>query len=386
METRKHAILPPSAAHRWLNCHAAPALESRLEDRSTTFAVEGSLAHALCAKGLKRLLHADTVAEDKEIKELSKETPVTAEMVEHTQIYIDMVWAQYLTVLRTCPDAVLLVEKRVAPTSYVADCYGTSDAIIAADNILHIYDFKYGKGVRVDAVYNPQLMIYALGAIEELYPDFAFEDCTLHIVQPRLCNTSDWHITAEALISWGNDTLAPAAAACATGYAEANPGEWCRFCRVKADCAALARYGMAAAMNRRDARLLTPQEKADALAAAATVKNWIGALEESALADALGGTVIPGYKLVEGRSVRKIARPTEAAAALRAAGVKRSLYMKPAQMKGLTDIEAAIGRAAATKIIGDFIEKPAGKPALVPASDKRPEFNSAQSDFSGIEI
>ena len=161
----QHAILSPSAAHRWLHCTAAPLLEKGVEDKSSTFAEEGTLAHAYCAKKLKIFLGIGTKSEDKEIIEL-EDTYHTGEMDECTDAYKVIVLEKFNKARKCTSDAQLLVETRLDFSKYIPEAFGTSDAIIIADGTMEVIDFKYGKGVKVDAENNPQMMIYALGAYE----------------------------------------------------------------------------------------------------------------------------------------------------------------------------------------------------------------------------
>ena len=177
-----HALLSPSAAHRWLNCTAAPLLEENVQDNAGEYAIEGTLAHAYCAKKLKTFLHLPTDDEDAEIEQYAQYH--TGEMDEYTDVYMAIVLERLAKARRTTPDAKLLVEVRLDLRKYIPDAFGTSDAVIIADDVIEVIDFKYGKGVKVSAVENEQMKIYALGALEEFGFDYNINDVTMTIVQP----------------------------------------------------------------------------------------------------------------------------------------------------------------------------------------------------------
>lgn len=385
MGATAHALLSPSAAHRWINCTAAPRLEADVEDKDSEFAAEGTLAHAHCAQKLKAFLGLPTEGEAREIAELNDRYH-TGEMDEYTDTYKVIVLEKLNAALAKTSDAQLLVETRLDFSEYVPDAFGTADAIIIADGCMEVIDFKYGKGVRVSAEHNPQMMIYALGAYDKFSFDYRIERVRMTIVQPRIDNLSEFELSVSDLMAWTDETLRPAAKAAYDGKGKQNPGEWCQFCKVKSSCRALAKQCTQMAEDYAE-KILTAEELAsEVLPKLATVKTWLAGIEDYALQQALAGVELPGWKLVEGRSVRKITDQDGAALALNKAGYKTAEIYKPQELRTITDLEKLTGKKQFAAICGDFIEKPQGKPTLAPESDKRPAIDPLADDFKDIKF
>lgn len=379
-----HALLSPSAAHRWLNCTAAPRLEAGVEDRGSSFAEEGTLAHAYCARKLKQYLGQDTAAEDAEIAELNDKYH-TGEMDEYTDTYVMIVLEKLNEARQRVSDAQLLVEVRLDFGKHIPDAFGTSDAVIIADGVMEVIDFKYGKGVRVDADNNPQMMIYALGAYELMSFEYDIKTVRMTIVQPRLDNLSEFEMGVDDLMVWTDTILKPRAEEAYSGKGHQMPGEWCRFCKVKSQCRALAENCVKAVNS--DPSLLTRQDiEQHILPLLPTVKSWLSGMEEYTLEQALAGVRYEGYKLVEGRSVRRISDPKAVMETLQGEGYDEADYLKPTELRTITDLEKLVGKKKFTTLCGDSIVKPQGKPTLVPESDKRPPYNAASADFEGINV
>lgn len=378
-----HALLSPSSAHRWLNCTASPRLEVGIEDKGSDYALEGTLAHAYCAQKLKSFLGLPTDSEEVEIANLFDDYH-TGEMDEYTDTYKTIVLEKYNEALATTPDAQLLVETRLNFANYIPEAFGTADAIIIADGTMEVIDFKYGKGVKVSAVDNPQMKIYALGAYDEFSLEYNIKRIKMTIVQPRIDNLSEYEVEVEELMQWVSDTLMPKAREAYAGNGPQTPGEWCQFCKAKSACKALSKKCINA--SKVDARLLSAEELAtNVLPILPMVKTWLAGVEDYALQQALSGVVLPGYKLVEGRSNRKIANQSEVAKSLINAGYSAEDISKPYELRSITDLEKLVGKKQFASLCGDFIEKPTGKPTLVPESDKRQAINPAD-DFVGIDI
>lgn len=381
----QHALLSPSAAHRWINCAAAPRLEAGVEDNGSPYAAEGTLAHAYCAKKLKEFLGLPTEGEAAEIKSLHDEYH-SGEMDEHTDTYKVIVLEKLNGARAKTADAQLLVETRLDFGEYVPEAFGTADAIIIADGVMEVIDFKYGKGVHVEAKENPQMMIYALGAFDKFSFDYRIERVRMTIVQPRIDNLSEWEISINDLLHWANNVLTPAAKKAYAENGEQVPGKWCQFCKVKSNCKALAKKCIAVVQQNNDPRLLKPEELAkEVLPELATVKTWLTGVEDYALEQALAGVKLPGWKVVEGRSNRKITDPAKVAATLSNEGYIESQIYKPTELVSLTELEKLTGKKRFTELCGAYIEKPQGKPTLAPESDKRPVFNSVAEDFKDID-
>lgn len=386
MGTTAHALLSPSAAHRWINCTAAPRLEADVEDKGSEFAAEGTLAHAYCAQKLKAFLGLPTDGEAKEIAELNDRYH-TGEMDEYTDTYKTIVLEKFNAARAKTKDALLLIETRLDFSEYVPDAFGTADAIIIADGTMEVIDFKYGKGVKVSAEDNPQMKIYALGAYEKFSFEYKIDRVRMTIIQPRIENFSEWELSVSELMVWTDGVLTPKAQQAYKGDGPQVPGDWCQFCKVKSNCRALTQKCIEAAKNHPDPKLISSDElAADVLPMLATVKTWLAGVEDYALQQALSGVQLAGWKIVEGRSVRKITDQEGAAVALNKAGYKTTEIYKPQELRTITDLEKLTGKKQFAAICGDYIEKPQGKPTLAPESDKRPAIDPLADDFKDVKF
>lgn len=379
----QHAFLSPSASHRWLNCTPAPHLEYGVEDKGSDFALEGTLAHAYCARRLKEMLELPHEEEDAEIAELHDRF-YAKEMDEYVDYYVTTVWQKYLEASDKTRDAKLLVEVRLDFSNYIPESFGTSDAVIIADGMMEVIDFKYGKGVKVDAKGNPQMQIYALGAYEAFSDEYRIESVRMTIVQPRIDNVSVADISIKNLVAWGIRILRPRAYMAYRGEGEQVPGEWCQFCKVKPRCKAIATKSMEIVRRFDDKDLLTKEDmENEILPALPVVRTWLDGIEKYALDQALSGVDYEGYKVVAGRSIRRITDAEAVSDVLSRNGYSTELFLKPRELRTITDLEKLIGRSKFSELCGEYIDKPQGKPTLVPVTDKRPPFNPAD-DFAGI--
>lgn len=386
MGATAHALLSPSAAHRWINCTAAPRLEADVEDKGSEFAAEGTLAHAYCAQKLKAFLGLPTDGEAKEIAELNDRYHA-GEMDEYTDTYKTIVLEKFNAARAKTKDSLLLIETRLDFSEYVPDAFGTADAIIIADGTMEVIDFKYGKGVKVSAVDNPQMKIYALGAYEKFSFEYKIDRVRMTIIQPRIENFSEWELSVSELMAWTDGVLTPKAQQAYKGDGPQVPGDWCQFCKVKSNCRALTQKCIDVATNHPDPELISADELAtDVLPILATVKTWLAGVEDYALQQALSGVQLPGWKVVEGRSVRKITDQDGAALALNKAGYKTTEIYKPQELRTITDLEKLTGKKQFAAICGDYIEKPQGKPTLAPESDKRPAIDPLADDFKDVKF
>lgn len=358
-------------------------MEKDIEDKGSTFAEEGTLAHAYCAKKLKTFLGLDTSEEEKEIAELDSAYHC-GEMDEHTDTYKTIVLEKYNAAKSKTKDALLLVEVKLDFSNYIPEAFGTSDAVIIADGCMEVIDFKYGKGVEVSAVENPQMMIYALGAWDAFSFEYDIDRVKMTIVQPRLGNLSEYEMRTEELAEWTRKTLRPKAAEAYNGGKQA-AGDWCRFCKVKTTCAVLARICVQAYQANPDPRFVSKADMAKTiLPLLSTFKTWLSGVEKYSLEQALSGVKYEGYKLVEGRSVRQIMDAPAVMRQLEEKGYDEVDYMKPPELRGITDLEKLVGKKNFTALCGDYINKPKGKPTLAPESDKRPAIDTVKDDFEGI--
>lgn len=378
-----HALLSPSAAHRWMNCTAAPRLEINVEDAGSDYAAEGTLAHAYCTLKLKKYLGLPTADEEKEIEALSQYH--TGEMDEYTDTYVSIVLEKFNAARAHTKDAQLLVETRLDFSKHIPDAFGTADAIIIADGTIDEIDFKYGKGVKVSAFQNPQTMIYGLGAYEKFDFEYDIRRVRMTIIQPRIDNLSEYEVATEELLSWAIKDLEPKAKEAYSGKGKQQPGDWCQFCKVKHTCRALVNLCKETAQN--NAQLLSTDELAkDVLPMLPIIKTWLAGVEDYALQQALSGVSLPGWKLVEGRSNRKIVNVEGAATALINAGYAKTAIYKPRELCTITELEKMVGKKQFAALCADFIEKPKGKPTLAEESDKRPALDPVAEDFNDVQL
>ena len=372
-----HAILSASGSHRWLNCTPSARLELEFENTGSEAAREGTAAHALCEHKLKRALR------------MRSKRPVSDydsdEMEECTDAYVDFVMEQYAAAKQVCKDPVILIEQRLDFSCYVPDGFGTGDCLIISDDRLHIIDFKYGMGILVEAEDNPQMKLYALGALTIYDALYDIKEVSMTIFQPRRENVSTWTVTVADLKAWAEDELKPRAKMAYDGEGEYLPGEWCTFCRAAVRCRARAEEKLRLAQAEfRMPPLLTDAEIEDILTVLPDLTKWANEISAYALDAALNhGKEWNGFKVVEGRSVRKYRDEEAVAEAAKDAGYK-DVYRQ--SLIPLTEMQRLMGKDKFEEILGGLIYKAPGKPTLVPKSDKRPAVNvtNAINEFDEI--
>lgn len=378
---RAHALLSASKAHRWMACPPSARLDDQFADQPTPYAEEGTYLHELCELKLHRYLGdvTPTVLEA-QYQEHKDNDFYTDEAETVTDEYVQFCIETIEAVRASCHDPLILVEHRLDYSDYVPDGYGTGDMLIVGDGVLEIIDFKGGRGVRVDAYRNPQLMLYALAGFLEFDPLYDIHTIRMSIVQPRLNNTSSFEITPEELIAWAENEVAPTAHLAIEGKGEFNAGEHCRFCKARFTCRKRSEYFMELAKKDfKEADLLTDEEIADILPIAQNLGKWVEDLLAYATIQAEKGKAWPGYKLVAGMTKRKYTNETDVIRACTEAGYT-NIYRTT--LLGITDLEKAIGKKAFKDVVSPFVFKPEGKPELVPLSDRRKTISSAESDFA----
>ncbi len=358
-----HAVLSASGSHRWLNCTPSARLELEFENTGSEAAREGTAAHALCEHKLKRALH---MRSKRPVSEYDSD-----EMEEHTDAYVAYIMEQYEAAKQVCKDPVILIEQKLDFSCYVPDGFGTGDCLIISDDRLHIIDFKYGMGVLVEAEDNPQMKLYALGALAIYDALYDINEVSMTIFQPRRENVSTWTIPVVDLKVWAEDELKPRAQMAYNGEGEYLPGEWCTFCRAAVRCRARAAEKLNLAQKEfRMPPLLTDTEIEEILVILPDLTRWANEISEYALDAVLNhGKEWTGFKVVEGRSVRKYRDEESVAEAAKEAGYK-DIYRQ--SLIPLTEMQRLMGKEKFEDILGDLIYKPPGKPTLVPKSDKRP--------------
>lgn len=372
-----HALLSASSSHRWLNCPPSARLCEGYEDKGSEYAQEGTDAHSLCEHKLKVLLGMESADPTESLSFYSEEMEQCA--CDYAAYVLELVEEAK----KTCKDQVVLIEQHLDFSRFVAEGFGTGDCVIIADGTLDIVDYKHGKGVEVSAASNPQMMLYALGALELFDGIYDIDTIRMTIFQPRRENVSVCVMAKDDLLQWAHNELIYKAKLAYEGGGEFACGDWCRFCKAKAVCRKraeynleLAKYDFAMPATLEDAEIAAILEKADELAA------WAADVKEFALQQALNGVKYDGFKVVEGRSNRKYVNEEAVADAVSEAGYDP---YEP-KLLGITAMEKLLGKRQFARLLSGLIEKPQGKPALVPESDKRQEMNvdkavSAAEDF-----
>ena len=368
-----HAVLSASSSHRWLVCTPSARLEQPEPDSTSEFAREGTEAHALAEKKLKSWIKT---------QKRSKFKAPDGEMDEYTSGYRDYVIEIYNEAKKQTPDAELLIEQKLDFSRWVPDGFGTGDAVIIADDVLHVIDLKYGKGVRVEAEGNTQARLYAAGAMDSFGILYDFDKVKVHIYQPRIDNISTAEYSLEELEKWMDEYVQPRAKAAYLGTGKPVPGDHCRFCKVRGKCKARAQKNMALYQSSVSDYLTDKAMMEELLPMLDEIQAWAKDVQEYALQQALQGEKYNGWKVVEGRSNRKITNEEGLIEALKKGGYKKKQIFKQPELETITNLEKLMGKKRFKELSEGFIEKPPGKPALVEESDKRPEWNSAVTDFA----
>lgn len=375
MPPEVHSVLGASAADRWMNCTPSAQLTAGMQDEGSSFAAEGTAAHTLCEWKVRKAL-----------KMRAGRRPTsdywTDEMEESTDDYRDFIMDLVGQARQNCKDPVTLIEQHLDFSCYVPDGFGTGDFLLVADKELNVVDFKYGRGVAVYADHNPQMMLYALGALQLFDCLYDIEKVTMTIYQPRLQSISSWTITAEELYQWADEELKPKAELAAKGEGEFVSGSWCRFCKARNTCRARAESFLELArMEFQPPALLSDEEVAEVMEKADELSKWCSDVMAYASAEAIeNGKHWNGYKLVEGRSNRKFTSEKSVEEAAKAAGYS-DIYNKT--LITLTAFEKLMGKDTFQEVLGKYVTKPAGKLTLVSVSDKRPEVsvNTVNDEF-----
>ena len=381
-----HAKLSSSASKRWLGCPGSVKLSEHYPNGSSIYADEGTIAHGM-AEGMiskdDKLVQKYEVEAAKFYGEHPELNGTFLEMKMILQPYVDYVFEEYAAQVHEDGAAQLMTEERVDLTEYIPGGFGTSDVVILRQGRLHIIDLKYGKGVSVSAEDNPQLKLYALGTLARFDMLYDIEDVVMTIYQPRLDNVSTDTIKAKDLYAWGEEVIKPGAQLALSEDAPVHAGDWCQFCPARYDCKERARDAME--LQKYLGRMvLSPEEIAEILGKIDRLIKFAEDIKDSALTKALDGEEIPGWKVVEGRSIRKyVGSEEEIVRQCEGAGYDQALLYER-KLLTITNMEKLMGKKQFAEVLGAYVEKPEGKPTLAPESDKRPAItnNSAAEDFA----
>lgn len=371
----KHALLSPSSAERWLACTPSARLGEKFPDTTGEAAQEGTVAHAL-GEALLRF-EVGIISEkqfNKEIAKIEKSKFYNTDMQELMEEYKDYVMEAYQVATLRTPDAELIIEDRLDLTKWVEGGFGTADAQIIVDGTLNIIDLKYGRGVRVEAEGNKQMMLYALGAVDKASIFYDIEEVTMTIYQPRLHNISTYLLSVDELYKFAEEELKPRANLAYEGKGDFAVGDHCRFCKAKPRCRVYAdEQKKIAQYDFKNAEELSDDEIAEILEKADSVASWLKDVQAYALSKAVNnGVKFKGFKVVQGQSRRRYVNEDDVANRLIESGYPEAiLYEK--KLLSITAMEKAITKKKFTELLSDLVEKPEGKPILVTESDKRPE-------------
>ena len=383
-----HAKLSASGSEKWMTCTPSMFAEAPFEDEGSEFAREGTFAHAVFEQELLHFLGKPIDPLPKELMHFD-----STELRDHVEQAVDYAKARIAAAYERCKDPVILVEQRLDFSRWVPEGFGTGDLVIITDGLAEVLDLKYGKGIYVDPASNSQLRLYGLGAYNELSHLYDINRVCMTVLQPRLNNYGSEELPIVNLLNWADAEVVPKAKMAWLGLGEFVAGDHCNmsFCKARYTCPARADQAMEVAkleFSQVDVPVpssLSPERIAVLLPKADMVIDWFNDLKAHALEQATKhGKIVPGFKLVEGRSNRKYSSQDDVAAKLQASGIPESIMFERSLL-GITAMEQAIGKKKFTELLGNLIVKPVGKPTLVPVEDKRPALPSAATaaeDFS----
>ena len=381
-----HAKLSASGSEKWMTCTPSVFAEEPFADEGSEFAREGTFAHAVFEQML--LIHMGLPVEA-----LRKSKFDNQELRDYVNTAVEYAIERIRDARARCPDPIILVEQRLDFSRWVPEGFGTGDLVIITDDLVEVMDLKYGKGIYVDATSNSQFRLYGLGAYNVLSHLYDIKRVRMTVLQPRLHNFGSEELTIEELLTWAEEKVVPAAKLAWFGEGEFVAGDHCTSCFCKARYTCPARADQALAVAKLEFASAVPpavatlslDRVAKLLPKADMVIDWFNDLKAHSLKQATEHNImVPGFKLVEGRSVRKYSSQEDVAAKLRDAGVPESVMFERSLL-GITAMEKAIGKKKFTEVLSDLLVKPSGKPTLVPVEDKRPALPSAASaaeDFS----
>lgn len=387
---RKHALLSASHAARWLACPPSARLEEKFKETcgfqdSSVYAEEGTLAHEFAELSLRMASgRISKVDYESALEALRAHELYSEEIEEQIEKYSTYVMEAFEHAKTVVPDPVLFIEEKLDFSHIVEEGFGTGDSGIIADGIMEVIDLKYGKGVKVEACENPQLKLYALGALHNYEMLYDIHTVRLTIVQPRIDNIVSWDISVKDLYKWAFEVVKPIAEKAYVGKGIQKAGEHCKFCSVKAMCNTLAQRNIALAKHEfKDPQLLTEKQLIDVYKQIPMLVDWANSVGEFLFNKALAGEKVEGYKLVEAPSRRRWTNEEDVQAKLKEEGYTEEQF-NTVKLKGISDIEKLVGKKNFPALMEGFVIKPQGNPILVPETDKRPEYKSleqAKADF-----
>lgn len=389
---RGHAILSASTAHRWLKCTPSARLEQ--EDDNTecsVYADEGTTAHALAEIKLSYRFGKISPSEyEQKFAEFKEHEMFSLYYNKELEEYVDE-FVEYV-ILQTEGHGSfhIFFELHVNFSNFVPQGFGTADICIVFEDWIHVIDLKFGQGVPVSAMDNPQLRLYGLGALN-IFPNSDKIRMTIH--QPRLNSCDSEELTKKELLDWAENVVRPKAemAIKGEGYLVADD-KACKFCKLRGKCKVRADKQLALAQEEFEVvdlkqnlvQNMSVEQIANVLEIAPMFADWFKDVQAYALGQLAAGVKIPGWKLVEGRSNRVMTNPDKIKDILLQGGLTEDEIMKPREMQGISNLEKLVGKKLFAELCEDYLIKPVGKLTLAPESDRRPGLDVlsiAQSDF-----
>lgn len=383
-EEKEHALLSASSAHKWLKCAPSARLEEKFPNKTSEYMEEGTLAHEIAEYKVRSyfLEPVSKTAYTRKLNSFKKREHFDQEMLLHTDTYLEFIKGE---AMQTGVRPFVAVEQMVDYSKYAPEGFGTADCLMISGDNLHIIDFKYGKGVAVDAENNPQMKLYALGALAQFGMFYNIKVIKMSIVQPRIDNVSSSSISVQELLNWAENEVKPQAQKAFMGLGDYCQGEHCKFCKAKGACEFRAKENIKIVEEVQNATgTLSNEEVGEFLSKTDGVEQWIKDLRGYALEQILKGESIPGWKAVEGKSNRKIVNVDKAFEILESKGFEQAVLYERNPIT-LTELEKIVGKTKLTDYIGNYIEKPTGAPTLTKESDKRQSIKlSAAEEFKNL--
>lgn len=370
----KHALLGASSAARWIACTPSARATEGLPDQESTYAAEGTRAHEVCEKALRYKLAKWEAGKPFDLLSDWAQQSMPTEMFNAANQYVSFLHDQWVGF--SCRPGVF-IEQEVDVSRWVPGGFGTCDCLMIGGGLLHIIDFKYGQGVPVSPVRNPQLMYYALGAYALFDGLESIDTVRMSIVQPRIQEEPEtWELPLSDLLSWAREVLQPAAEMAWRGEGTFCPGEHCRFCKAHPGCRGWQeKYGPLAGFEPLpQPAALSDEELGEWLQKVEGLAAYARELEDYAQTALLEGRTLPGWKLVQGRSTRKWTDQDAAFRQMEADGIDEAMLYTRTPIS-LTAAEKMLGKKKFAEVMSAFITRAPGAPKLAKDSDPRPAYD-----------
>lgn len=374
MPPSKHALLGASSAARWIACTPSARATEGLPDQESTYAAEGTRAHEVCEKALRYKLAKWEAGKPFDLLSDWAQQSMPTEMFNAANQYVSFLHDQWVGF--SCRPGVF-IEQEVDVSRWVPGGFGTCDCLMIGGGLLHIIDFKYGQGVPVSPVRNPQLMYYALGAYALFDGLESIDTVRMSIVQPRIQEEPEtWELPLSDLLSWAREVLQPAAEMAWRGEGTFCPGEHCRFCKAHPGCRGWQeKYGPLAGFEPLpQPAALSDEELGEWLQKVEGLAAYARELEDYAQTALLEGRTLPGWKLVQGRSTRKWTDQDAAFRQMEADGIDEAMLYTRTPIS-LTTAEKMLGKKKFAEVMSAFITRAPGAPKLAKDSDPRPAYD-----------